>query len=112
MLVSAVVDTAGDCSSYGQEYVEAVQGTGDVVLDMCSSSWGANAQQLGAASASVLSALLLSALPDESTLEVQFDGTVSPTGWHYDALRNAIVIDFDLPDGTEVTVSYDSLGCE
>ncbi len=114
VMVSAVVDAAaptGSCGSYGTEYVPAAQNTGGLVLDICNSNWGSFAAQLGAASAAGLETYLLSATPDPATIEVSVDGTTYTTGWSYDANRNAVVIDADLPEGAEVEITYVSIGC-
>ncbi|MBX2801460.1 MAG: choice-of-anchor D domain-containing protein [Myxococcales bacterium] len=114
VMVSAVVDsdTSGDCGQYGTEYIPAAQGTGGVVLDVCTSAWGNHASALGVATANSLDTFLLSALPDPTTLEVTFDGKPAPArAWSYDDTRNAIVLNGDLPAGTEVGVNYQSIGC-
>lgn len=113
VLVSSVVDddVSGDCGQYGEEYIPAAQGTGGVVLDVCDSSWGSHASQLGSATAGSLNTFLLSALPDPATIAVSVDGVAYTSGWSYDAIRNAVTITAALPAGSEVEVSYVAVGC-
>ncbi len=112
MVSGVIVDpNGGNCGEPGDGYIQAVQGTGGVMLDVCNSNWGSYAQQLGAASASSLLTYLLSTVPDEATIEVSVDGTAYANGWHYDPVRNAVVIDVELPEGSEVTIEYVSVGC-
>jgi hypothetical protein len=113
VMVSGVIigPKGGNCGEPGTGYIEAIQGTGGVMLDVCTSDWGAYAQQLGAASASSLLTYLLSTVPEESTIEVSVDGTTYANGWHYDPVRNAVVIDVQLPAGSEVEITYVSIGC-
>ena len=113
VMVSAVVDDdlSGDCGQYGSEYIPAAEGTGGLVLDVCSSAWGSHASLLGEATASSLDTFLLNALPDPDSIVVTVDGVAYANGWYYDPVRNAIVITTDLPDGSQIAVSYTSLGC-
>jgi hypothetical protein len=112
VMVSAVIDpTAGNCGDVGTGYIEAAQGTGGIILDVCTSNWGSYAQQLGSASASGLLTYLLSTVPDDSTIVVSVDGTSYPNGWSYDPVRNAVVIHVELPEGSEVEIAYTSIGC-
>lgn len=113
VMVSGVIDAppAGDCGDLGTGYIEAAQGTGGVILDVCTSNWGNYAQELGAASAASLLTYLLSTQPDPTTIEVALDGTVYSNGWHYDPTRNAVVVDVELPEGSELTITYVSVGC-
>jgi hypothetical protein len=112
VMVSAVIDpSAGNCGTEGTGYIEAANNTGGLILDVCSSNWGNYAQQLGQASAANLLTYLLSAQPDETTIDVAVDGTSYPGGWTYDPVRNAVVITAELPEGSEVTITYSSIGC-
>ena len=113
VMVSAVVDAppAGDCGEQGTGYIEAAQGTGGILLDVCTSNWGSYAQQLGQASASGLLTYLRSSTPDPDSVTVSVDGVAYERGWHYDPVRNAVVVDVELPEGTEVVVDYVSVGC-
>ncbi len=112
VMVSAVIDpSAGNCGSEGTGYIEAANNTGGLILDVCNSNWGNYAQQLGQASVANLLTYLLSATPDEASIEVSVDGTAYENGWTYDPVRNAIVINVELPEGSEVTITYSSIGC-
>jgi len=112
VMVSAVIDpSAGNCGDEGTGYIEAANNTGGLVLDVCNSNWGNYAQQLGQASVANLLTYLLSAQPDEATIDVSVDGTSYPGGWSYDPVRNAVVINVELPEGSEVTITYSSVGC-
>lgn len=112
VMVSAVIDpSAGNCGDVGTGYIEAAQNTGGIILDVCTSNWGNYAQQLGAASANSLLTYLLSTVPDPSTIDVAVDGTSYAGGWTYDPVRNAIVINVELPEGSEVVITYTSIGC-
>ncbi len=112
VMVSAVIDpSAGNCGSEGTGYIEAATNTGGLILDVCNSNWGNYAQQLGQASVANLLTYLLSATPDPSTIDVGVDGTSYEAGWSYDPVRNAVVIHVELPEGSEVTITYSSIGC-
>ncbi|MEZ4235934.1 MAG: choice-of-anchor D domain-containing protein [Myxococcota bacterium] len=110
LVVSAIVPTGG-CSGDGTGYIEAANATGGLVLDLCSRNWSSFATQLGSASAQGLLTFLLSSLPDPSTIVVEVDGVAYDVGWHYDPVRNAVVIDAELPDGAQVEITYTSIGC-
>ncbi len=110
VVVSVVADLSG-CEAGAAGYVEAAAATGGLALDICSPNWNNFAAQLGAASAEALNTFLLGAVPDPDSIVVEVDGEVRAGGWHYDPVRNALVIDVDLPEGTVVTVTYDAVGC-
>jgi len=78
---------------------------------VCNSNWGVFAADLGQASIAAVQSYVLAAQPDPATLVVEVDGVAYPNGWHYDAARNAVVIDVDLPEGAVVTITYTSIGC-
>lgn len=110
LVISGVVDVGG-CESGADGYTQAVSATGGTLLDICDNDWDTFAAQLGGASAETLRTFLLSATPDPESIEVAVDGTTYAGGWHYDAARNAVVVDVDLPEGAEVEVTYISIGC-
>jgi hypothetical protein len=101
----------GGCSGDGTGYLEAANATGGLVLNLCDRAWSSFATQLGSASAQGLLTFLLSSQPDPSTIVVVVDGTAYTAGWHYDPVRNAVVIDVELPDGAVVEITYTSIGC-
>jgi len=110
VMVSGVV-ALGNCGDEPTGYQEAVNATGGLLLDVCTSNWGNYAQELGAASANSLLTYLLSTEPDVGSIEVSVDGTTYDGGWTYDATRNAVIINVDVPVGSEVEISYTSIGC-
>jgi len=110
VMVSGVV-ALGNCGAEPEGYEEAAQGTGGLLLDVCSSDWGNYAQQLGQASANSLLTYLLSTEPDVDSIEVSVDGTTYEGGWEYDPVRNAVIINVEVPEGSEVEISYVSTGC-
>ncbi|MEQ1567491.1 MAG: choice-of-anchor D domain-containing protein [Myxococcota bacterium] len=112
LVVSAVADAFSGCEDGASGYVEAATLTGGLLLDICNANWGTFAAQLGGASAQSLLTFLLGATPDPGTISVAVDGTTYPNGWHYDPIRNAVVIDVELPEGAVVEITYVALGCE
>jgi hypothetical protein len=111
LVISSVVDVFGTCGNGAAGYLEASNDTGGLVLDVCNSNWGVFAADLGQASIAAVQSYALAAQPDPATLEVAVDGVAYPNGWHYDAARNAVVIDVDLPEGAVVTITYETVGC-
>lgn len=110
LVISVVADLSG-CEAGGAGYVEAAAATGGLALDICDPDWRNFAAQLGAASAEALNTFLLSSVPDPDSIELTVDGDPRQNGWHYDPVRNAIVIDADLPEGSVIEVTYESVGC-
>ena len=111
LVISSVVDEYTSCGSGAAGYLEASNDTGGLILDVCNSNWGVFAADLGQASIAAVQSYVLAAQPDPATLVVEVDGVAYPNGWHYDAARNAVVIDVDLPEGAVVTITYTSIGC-
>jgi hypothetical protein len=111
LIVSAVADIYASCEAGAAGYVEAAQLTGGMQLDICTNQWGTFAAQLGSASAQALLTYLLGALPDPGTITVTVDGTTYANGWHYDPVRNAVVIDVELAEGSVVEIDYTAVGC-
>ena len=111
LVISSVVDVFGTCGSGATGYLEASADTGGLVLDVCNSNWGVFAADLGQASVAAVQSYVLAAQPDPATLVVEVDGVAYPNGWSYDAARNAVVIDVDLPEGAQITITYTTVGC-
>lgn len=111
LVISSVIDLNLNCGSGGDGYEQASDATGGLKLDICTSQWGTYAADLGAASAAALRTFHLSAVPDENSITVSVGGVSYTNGWHYDPVENAIVIDVELPEGSEVIVTYDAVGC-
>ncbi len=111
VVISSVVDEFNNCGSGAAGYLEASNDTGGLILDVCNSNWGVFAADLGQASIAAVQSYVLAAQPDPATIVVEVDGVAYAAGWHYDAVRNAVVIDVDLPEGAVVTVTYTSIGC-
>jgi hypothetical protein len=57
-------------------------------------------------SASASSTYTLSDLPDEDTVMVYIDGTMTPSGWTYDAASNAVIFSIPLTSKALVQVEY------
>lgn len=111
VMISAVVDYNHSCGSGAAGYTEAASETGGLILDVCNSNWGVFAADLGVAAAASLRTFDLDAVPDPATITVSVDGVEYDTGWYYDALRNAVVVEVTLPVGAEVSVSYVAVSC-
>jgi hypothetical protein len=111
VLVSAVIDKFNTCGSGAAGYVEAAVETGGLIFDVCQSNWGSFAADLGGASAAALNTFYLAATPDEFSIHIFVDGVEYTTGWHYDAVRVAVVADAVLPPGANVEIRYDAVGC-
>ena len=111
LVISSVVDEFSSCGSGPAGYIEASNDTGGLVLDVCDSNWGAFAADLSQASIAAVQSYVLAAQPDPASIVVEVDGVAYPNGWHYDPVRNAVVVDVDLPEGAIVTITYMSVGC-
>ncbi len=111
VVISSVVDLYNDCGSGADGYVQASDATGGLKLNICNSQWGTYAADLGNASAAALRTFHLSAVPDPATITVTVDGVTYPNGWTYDASINAVVVNVELPEGAQVEITYDAIGC-
>ncbi|MCO4744747.1 MAG: choice-of-anchor D domain-containing protein [Proteobacteria bacterium] len=92
-----------DGSNHG--YVDAVNLTGGVQLDITSTDWGASVEELATASLVALGRFELTQSADPSVVGVQVDGSTW-TDWHYDMATNSIVFDSLPPAGAAITVTY------
>lgn len=94
LVVSAVVDAAGRCGGEAGGYVEAVDATGGLLLDLCSSDWPAFAAALGEAAAGDLRTFRLSSVPVPDSIRVEIDGE-RYDDWRYEDDENAVILDED-----------------
>jgi hypothetical protein len=110
LLASVIGDlnrNCGDRTGLGQ-YEDGVDYTGGLKLNVCSSAWSGQVDQLALASlAGIGDYVLASANPDSTTINVEVDGVDWPADWHYAADTNSIVFDVPLEGGEEIVVSYD-----
>jgi hypothetical protein len=116
--ISAVVDVTGDCGDQGVNngpggYLEAVNVTGGLLLDICDAAWGDRAPELAEMSLIGIGEYILSETPDEDTLEVYIDGEIQTEGWTYKPSSNSIDLDATLDGGEFIEIFYRVLGeCE
>ncbi len=90
------------------EYELAISVTGGISESICSSSYATVLENLGYMSDHHADTFMLSAVPDEVTIEVVVEGVNVATGWSFDATLNAVVFDAaSVPDnGDVVEISY------
>jgi len=88
-------------------YDDAVLQTGGILFDLCSSNWATALSQI-AQSAIVdrRSVEIDDRNPHEPSITVYIDGVPQTSGWTYDATRNAVDFDADLPHDSEVVIRY------
>jgi hypothetical protein len=109
--VSGIVDINYDCgdgSGPGQ-YTDAANWSSGLLLDVCSSNWSGKTTDLALASLTNINEYPLTAVPDESSLEVAVDGVVWTADWHYDSATNSVVFDLEMTGGQVIDVSYGEL---
>jgi len=111
LVISSVVDQFNSCGSGAAGYVEASNDTGGLILDVCNSNWGLFVADLGQASIAAVQSYVLAAVPDPASIVVEVDGVAYPNGWHFDAVRNAVVIDVELDEGAVVKITYIAISC-
>ncbi len=111
VVLHSVVDFQRACGEGADGYTAASEETGGLVLDVCTSDWGAYAADLGLASVEGLRTFALASEPVVDSIEVRVDGVVYDSGWHYEAGTNEVVVDVALPGGAEVAISYALIGC-
>ena len=108
--LSAVAgDYPSGCSTAdpGAGYYQAVSATGGEFLSICDTNWAKHVDKLAMASIEGLNEFELSdADPDPSSITVLVDGVPWTTGWHYDASKNAVVIDDEVEENSDIVVNY------
>jgi hypothetical protein len=106
--VSGIVDYNQSCGDYSGAvgYEEAINYTGGELLDVCSSSWALNTQNLAVASLTAVDEYPLSQTPEESSIQVFVDGVEWTTGWHYDITTNSVVFDTSLSGGEDLEITF------
>jgi hypothetical protein len=87
-------------------YIDAVNLTGGIHLDVMSTYWSSYAQQLAAASLISINTYELSQNAAGDSIRVWVDGTEWTTGWHYDPATNEVVFDAAPPQGSNIEVEY------
>ncbi|MCO4748152.1 MAG: choice-of-anchor D domain-containing protein [Proteobacteria bacterium] len=88
------------------EYLDAVNIGGGVRLDITSSSWGAQVEDLASASLTGLGRFELQNLADPGArMTVTVNGSAS-SDWYYDAGSNSILFDTPPPAGASIEVTY------
>jgi hypothetical protein len=99
----------GSCAEEGSGYLEAVEATEGVFLNLCS-EWATPANLALLAEASVnQDTYLLEQNPVVESIEVRVNGDVRST-WDYDPTNNAVVFTEDIPtEGDTVQIEYAGL---
>lgn len=113
LTVHAIVDVNTSCGGTGASdagpggYYEIAATTGGQVLNICNANW---APQLSGIAQQAVANIGFYELGrsgiDEASIEVLVDGQPMSTGWHYDAGRNAIVMDVELNPYQVIDVNY------
>ncbi|MFT4624393.1 MAG: hypothetical protein ACI8PZ_003052 [Myxococcota bacterium] len=115
LTISAIVDVSascgvGDADDGAAGYLEAVEATGGLALDLCDPAWVDRAAGLGNASLTAQRRFPLLAPPVVDSLEVWADGAEAGAGWEYDPADNAVLIDATLDDASDIELRYLPLG--
>lgn len=122
LTISGVVDLNG-CNDGADGYLQAIQATGGEALPIgqnphvigtppdtewvCDDvDWATHASTLAQASLTFLNNFPLSKDADVNSIQVEINGVPLTTGWTYDPVANAVVLDDAVP-GSTVDVSYD-----
>ena len=100
----------GEWNEEGKGYYQAVQATGGEFLSICDTDWASKADKLAEASLKDLARFTLTGAPAEETLEVYVDGKLWTSGYH--AEGDELVFDRIPPEGADIQVSYNELGCQ
>ena len=99
----------GEYNQFGSGYYEAANYTGGAFLSICANSWSSYMTTLAATSITQ-DTFELSSPAAESTIEVYVNGTLKTQDWHYDASRQAVVFDAEIPEGGDnIKVDYAAL---
>jgi len=118
VILSAIVGTDGlvadDCNGPGGDadggtgYVDAVNETGGILASICAADWSAALTNIGWISLSLADTLALSETPIPETVTVEVNGVGLSTGWYYDAVLNAVILEpgYVPVDGDEVDITY------
>ncbi|MBN2798615.1 MAG: choice-of-anchor D domain-containing protein [Deltaproteobacteria bacterium] len=111
VVINAVAgDYPGGCGSAdpGTGYYEGTVATGGLFLSLCTTDWGTHLESLAARSVALRSSFRLSSAPVPQTLEVKVNGTITTSGWRYNAATNAVVFERDhIPaGGSSIDVAY------
>ncbi|MCO4743241.1 MAG: hypothetical protein KC912_00540 [Proteobacteria bacterium] len=97
-----------DCAERGEGYIQAVQATGGILLDVCEDNWEGHAEALGEGMGELASGRVFrvshEAVPD--TVVVYVDGEAVETGWTYDADRRLVTFDEPPAGGSSIRVEY------
>ncbi len=99
----------GSCGDvYFSKYVENIDATGGVFLDVCEANWDSHMETIAEAFIGEIQDFELTGNPAASTIEVYWDGIPQFDGWTYDSEDNEVVFDQTSypPDGTTVRIYY------
>lgn len=97
----------GSCAEPGTGYMEAVDATGGVYLNICN-DWASSSNLADLAEASVFQDTYeLSRTPYTDSISVEVNSSYRTTGWSYDATQNAVVFTTRIPtEGDTVDIHY------
>ncbi len=107
LTVHAIVDVSDSCGFGGaDDYLELANATGGEVLDICSSSWGADVSDIAEAAVASLG-YRLDEVPIDGSLEVRVDGVLlDESEYSLDESGVVLSLESDYSAGAELTVSY------
>lgn len=112
LVLHAIADINGSCGQGAAKYEAFANYTGGLVLDICSSTWGAQVSTIAQAAIDSLGYSLSDAFPYEPSIEVRLDGEVLESGWTYDPIYNNVILDEPGPAGAELEISYTNLSLD
>ncbi len=87
-------------------YLEAVEATGGVVLDICDEGWGSDVDELAIEAVEALTVYPLSQTPYPGSVTVLSDGLSLLSGWGYDEAQNAVIFEDNLVGGETLSIVY------
>lgn len=110
MKVHGVLDTnwqTGGSEEGPAGYNDAISATGGTMLNIYDNNWPSALSGIAQQAVADIGVYELGQRnPDASSVRVWVDGTEWTTGWHYDAARNAVVLDSDPAPNSVIDVSY------
>lgn len=103
LTVSGVIDVAGTCAESSTRYLEVIERTGGLPIDVCDEVWAPHLQEFPSWAAPMPAiSFPLSTMPMPETLSVSIDGGMVSSGWSY--LQDAQIISFDAPPASSARV--------